>query len=163
MNAHEIRLLSVQGYLQEHPNATLAQYEEYLVDTQNEIQRQKKEEQANAANWFNDLIGRYFLLDHNGASYCYFKLAKANNGKFVSDGPSICLLYESGSLKQIKVDKEYWLNPIWFSNPYIKTYGTPGIRAIKEISKEEFDEVSEKVSKIRNLFPYFVVPAGQSI
>lgn len=122
-------------HLQEHPNATVREYYEYLKE---ERKRQKEEERTRQENenvWYDEQIGKYFFVNFNSSSYHLFQLSRKTHDEYFADVYYSIYTYDSNS--SLQIEKDVYINKIWLDNPYSEKYRS--YKKCKEVSKEEWD------------------------
>lgn len=116
---------TVEDFLQDNPNASLADYKMYCDTYKASIAKVKADSKAMYENWLDEQIGKYFLINFNNESYVLMKYNRNNNGKdkeskainfYISAGckpaTSICKV-------ESRVFNSQWLDCL---NPYSKEF-----------------------------------------
>lgn len=135
MNAMDIK--DLKSSISANPNITVAEYLDLLNKRQKE-EKEKYDEQLNRkAQWYNDLVGRYFIIDFNGYSYCVVNVDTTFNRDLTKQFP-VYNIYRSQD--KLSIDRENRIvNKLWFNCPYEYELYVKSSTKVKEITKEEFD------------------------
>ena len=135
MNAMDIK--DLKSSISANPNITVAEYLDLLNKRQKE-EKEKYDEQLNRkAQWYNDLVGRYFIIDFNGYSYCVVNVDTMFNRDLTKQFP-VYNIYRSPDKLSIDVENRI-VNKLWFNCPYEDELYVKSSTKVKEITKEEFD------------------------
>ena len=135
MNSMDIK--DLKSSISANPNITVAEYLDLLNKRQKE-EKEKYDEQLNRkAQWYNDLVGRYFIIDFNGYSYCVVNVDTMFNRDLTKQFP-VYNIYRSQD--KLSIDRENRIvNKLWFNCPYEDNLYVNSSTNVKEITKEEFD------------------------
>ena len=135
MNSIDIK--DLKSSISANPNITVAEYLDLLNKRQKE-EKEKYDEQLNRkAQWYNDLVGRYFIIDFNGYSYCVVNVDTMFNRDLTKQFP-VYNIYRSHD--KLSIDRENRIvNKLWFNCPYEDDLYVNSSTKVKEITKEEFD------------------------
>ena len=137
MHMNSIKVKDLESCLSENPNITVAEYLDIFNKRQKAYQEILDERLNNRAKWYNDLVGRYFIIDFNTCSYCVVNVDKMFNSDLTKQFP-VYNIYRSHD--KFSIDKENRIvNKLWFDCPYDDEYYGKGSAKVKEITKEEFD------------------------
>ena len=142
-------------YLKEHPNATLEEYVKYKHDTDNENLQKKIERDENRKQWYKNLIGRYFYINHNSKSRCIFEVAKSEKAANGIRAALMYRFYREGRTVKLEIDVDQPLNEYWFNNPY-EYYNRNANTCVKEIDEYTFREMTGKISEINDMHDYLM-------
>ena len=150
MHMNSIKVKDLESYLSANPNITVAEYLEIFNKRQKAYQEILDERLNNRAKWYNDLVGRYFIIDFNTCSYCVVNIDKMFTGDLTKQFP-VYNIYRSKD--KFSIDKESTLvNKLWFDCPYEDEYYGKGSIKVKEITKEEFDNFGKLYESQAALF-----------
>ena len=150
MHMNSIKIKDLESYLSANPNITVAEYLEIFNKRQKAYQEILDERLNNIAKWYNDLVGRYFIIDFNTCSYCVVNVDKMFTGDLTKQFP-VYNIYRSKD--KFSIDKESTLvNKLWFDCPYEDEYYGKGSIKVKEITKEEFDNFGKLYESQAALF-----------
>ena len=155
---------TIEEYLKDFPNASLAQYKEYCDDYKKKQFETEKQSKENYVGWLESMEGKWFVINFNGESYALMKYTKQNKNNvyprsyhFVNKHNG-CNIYDETSVR---------LNPLWlndlnpYTNDYLAGYQRPaGVRWAKQVS-EDFVEsvVAEYKKNIKDFYESFVCDA----
>lgn len=150
MHMNSIKVKDLESCLSENPNITVAEYLDIFNKRQKAYQEILDEQLNNRAKWYNDLVGRYFIIDFNTCSYCVVNVDKMFNSDLTKQFP-VYNIYRSQD--KFSIDKESTLvNKLWFDCPYEDEYYGKGSIKVKEITKEEFDNFGKLYESQAALF-----------
>lgn len=136
-------ILSIKDYLRKNPEATLADYDNYVDETNKAKRAAAQEHERNYSNWIESKIGCYFFIDHNGSYKTIFELGYRPNGsRSFRDlvAKKSYEYYKDSSTVKLTIEDNRTVNELWLPNPYQDKYRNSGCKAVYEISKEQFDE-----------------------
>ena len=135
MNAMDIK--DLKSSISANPNITVAEYLD-ILNKRHKEEKEKYDEQLNRkAQWYNDLVGRYFIIDFNGYSYCVVNVDTMFNRDLTKQFP-VYNIYRSQD--KLSIDRENRIvNKLWFNCPYEGDLYVNSSTKVKEITKEEFD------------------------
>ena len=139
----------VEIYYNTHPDATIKEFIDFVKEETRRKNEAERERSEKCTNWYKELAGRYFIINFNGSSFLaiYVDHWPSNefNNKYQCYGISIkdsyCISNQNG--------RE--VNRYWFKNPYEKPYYGRNEGSCKEITKEEFDDIANKYSQIKDI------------
>lgn len=147
---NSINVKDLESCLSENPNITVAEYLDIFNKRQKAYQEILDEQLNNRAKWYNDLVGRYFIIDFNTCSYCVVNVDKMFNSDLTKQFP-VYNIYRSHD--KFSIDKENIIvNKLWFDCPYEDEYYGKGSINVKEITKEEFDNFGKLYESQAALF-----------
>ena len=131
MNSVDFEL---KEFYEKSPSATIQDYlkfieEKKLSEQENNI---KKEE------WYNQQVGKYYFVNHNGPRKTYYKLTSRNRYGFIADDS-----YTVDCRGLMSNEHNVFFNEAWLHNPYDKNSGN-GVVVVTEITENEFNEIVEK-------------------
>lgn len=150
MRMNSIKVKDLESCLSENPNITVAEYLDIFNKRQKVYQEILDEQLNNRAKWYNNLVGRYFIIDFNTCSYCVVNVDKMFNSDLTKQFP-VYNIYRSKD--KFSIDKESTLvNKLWFDCPYEDEYYGKGSAKVKEITKEEFDNFGKLYESQAALF-----------
>lgn len=150
MHMNSIKVKDLESCLSENPNITVAEYLDIFNKRQKAYQEILDEQLNNRAKWYNDLVGRYFIIDFNKCSYCVVNVDKMFNSDLTKQFP-VYNIYRSQD--KFSIDKENRIvNKLWFDCPYEDKYYGKGSAKVKEITKEEFDNFGKLYESQAALF-----------
>ena len=155
---------TIEEYLKQFPDASLAQYKEYCDAYKKNVFETEKQSKENYIGWLESMEGKWFVINFNGESYALMKYTKQNMNSvyprsyhFVKKHND-CSIYDETSVR---------LNPLWlndlnpYTNDYLAEYQRPaGVRWVKPVS-EDFVEsvVAEYKRHIKDFYEAFVYEA----
>ena len=155
---------TIEEYLKDFPNASLAQYKEYCDDYKQKQFETEKQSKENYVGWLESMEGKWFVINHNGDSYALMKYTKQNMNNvyprsyhFVNKYND-CRIYDETSVR---------LNPLWlndlnpYTNDYLAGYQRPaGVRWAKQVSDDFVESVVAQYKKnIKDFYESFVCDA----
>lgn len=147
---NSIKVKDLESCLSENPNITVAEYLDIFNKRQKAYQEILDEQLNNRAKWYNDLVGRYFIIDFNTCSYCVVNVDKMFNSDLTKQFP-VYNIYRSQD--KFSIDKENRIvNKLWFDCPYEDEHYGKGSINVKEITKEEFDNFGKLYESQAALF-----------
>lgn len=115
---------TVEEFLRDNPNASLADYKKYCDTYKASLAKAKADSTEMYDKWLDSQVGKYFLINFNGESYVLMKYNGNNNGKD-KDSKAINFYITTGykSITSIKVESRLF-NSRWLDclNPYSKDY-----------------------------------------
>jgi len=135
-------MYSQEEYLKQHPNCSLAEYINYKQITTKEEAKLKQERIENIKQWYNNLVGKYFIINFNGVSFIAVHINTPINPY------SVCTDYEVYDICANNFEKYYSIrkekrpvNRFWFQNPY--EFGNSHYTKVKEITREYYNSIGE--------------------
>lgn len=134
--------LTLQRYSELYPDMTIKELVEELKREKEEEEKKEKIRQENERKWFEDLIGKYVSINHNGCSFTVFKVDKTFDYTQFANF-TVYNVYCSPKECKFSIHKENRdINKCWIDNPYlIRNYGDKA--KMKLITKEEYDKIEE--------------------
>ena len=134
--------VNLQRYSQMYPDMTIKELVEKLEQEKEEEEKKEKIRQENERKWFEDLIGEYVSINHNGCSFTVFKVDKPFNYA-LSINFMVYNVYRSPREGKFSIQKENRpINKYWIDNPYLqRSYGEKV--NMKIITKEEYNKIEE--------------------
>lgn len=87
MRMNSIKVKDLESCLSENPNITVAEYLDIFNKRQKVYQEILDEQLNNRAKWYNNLVGRYFIIDFNTCSYCVVNVDKMFNSDLTKQFP----------------------------------------------------------------------------
>ena len=72
---------TVEDFLKDNPNASLADYKEYCDTYKASIAKVKADSKSMYDKWLDEQIGKYFLINFNDESYVLMKYNGNDNGR----------------------------------------------------------------------------------
>ena len=152
---------TIEEYLKQFPDASLAQYKEYCDAYKNNELEIRKQSKENYEGWLESMEGKWFVINFNSESYALMKYTKSNiNGTY----PRSYHFVNKHNDFRIYDETSVRLNPLWLNdlNPYTNDHlpgfqRTSGVRWAKPVS-EEFVEfiVAEYKKNIKDFYETFV-------
>lgn len=135
---NSINIKDLESSLAVNPNITVAEYLN-LFNNKRKAEKAKRIEQLNnRAQWYNDLVGRYFIINFNGYAYYIVHIDKLFSDDCLTKQFPIYNVYRSKN--KFSIDKEIGIiNRLWFHCPYDDKFYGDVTTKVKEITKEEFD------------------------
>lgn len=115
---------TVEEFLRDNPNASLAEYKKYCDTYKASIAKAKADSKSMYDNWLDEQIGKYFLINFNGESYVLMKYNGNDNGRDKAS-KAIDFYITKGYKSVTSIKVEYRLfNSRWLDclNPYSKEY-----------------------------------------
>ena len=112
-------------------------------------------ERINKRNeWYENCVGKCFLIDFNGVSFAAFRIDHGPTFSDKMEGVRICVSRpRSDTGSRIEYNKKDAFNRFWLQNPYEDNgiYGGSGIRGVREITNEKFDELVATCGKVTKI------------
>lgn len=152
---------TIEEYLKQFPDASLAQYKEYCDTYKNKEFETHKQAKENYEGWLESMEGKWFVINFNGESYALMKYTKHNANcvyprsyHFVNNHNEF-RIYDETSVR---------LNPLWLNelNPYTNDYlaryqRNSSVRWAKPVS-DSFVEciIAEYKKNIKDFYGAFV-------
>ena len=155
---------TIEEYLKDFPNASLAQYKEYCDDYKKKQFENKKQSKENYVGWLESMEGKWFVINFNDESYALMKYTKQNMNNVYPRSYHFVNNYND---HRIYDETSVRLNPLWlndlnpYTNDYLAGYQRPaGVRWAKQVS-EDFVEsvVAEYKKNIKDFYESFVCDA----
>lgn len=148
---------TVEDFLQDNPNASLADYKKYCDTYNASIAKAKADSKSMYDNWLDEQTGKYFLINFNNESYVLMKYNGNNNGRD-KESKAISFYITKGykSVTSIKVEYRIF-NSRWLDclNPYRKEFYSsngmwdqPSTIQTIEISIEKAEAIFAKYDEI---------------
>lgn len=155
---------TIEEYLKDFPNASLAQYKEYCDNYKKKEFETEKQAKENYVGWLESMEGKWFVINFNGESYALMKYTRQNiNGVYPRSYHFVnkhndCKIYDETSAR---------LNPLWlndlnpYANDYLPGYQRPaGVRWAKPVSDDFVESVVAEYKKnIKDFYESFVCDA----
>ena len=148
---------TVEEFLKDNPNASLADYKEYCDTYKASIAKAKADSKSMYDNWLDAQIGKYFLINFNDESYVLMKYNGNDNGRDkASKAINFYITKGYKSVTSIKVEYRLF-NSRWLDclNPYSKDYyssngmwNQPSTVQTTEISIEKAEAIFAKYEEI---------------
>lgn len=155
---------TIEEYLKDFPNASLAQYKEYCDAYKKKEFETEKQSKENYVGWLESMEGKWFVINFNGESYALMKYTKYNiNGVY----PRSYHFVNKRNDYSIYDETSVRLNPLWLNdlNPYTNDHLTgyqrvPGVRWAKPVSEDFVESViAEYKENIKDFYESFVCDA----
>ena len=155
---------TIEEYLKDFPNASLAQYKEYCDNYKKKEFETEKQAKENYVGWLESMEGKWFVINFNDESYALMKYTKQNikgvyprSYHFVNKHNG-CNIYDETSAR---------LNPLWlndlnpYADDYLPGYQRPaGVRWAKPVSDDFVESVVAEYKKnIKDFYESFVCDA----
>lgn len=152
---------TIEEYLKQFPDASLAQYKEYCDAYKKKEFEKEKQSKENYIGWLESMEGKWFVINFNDESYALMKYTKRNinhdyprSYHFVNKHND-CSIYDETSVQ---------LNPLWLNdlNPYTNDYlagykRDSGVRWVKPVSEDFAESVIVEYKKnIKDFYEAFV-------
>lgn len=129
-----------------HPEMTLKEFADNLKKNEEELMKKEQIRSDNEIKWFNDLIGKYVSINHNGAAYTVLYVDKTPNSCTNYD---VFNVYRSKNKFSIEKEDKREINKLWFKCPYSKiSYGGEH-SSMKIITKEEYQEIEKTYNEYK--------------
>ena len=148
---------TVEEFLKDNPNASLADYKEYCDTYKVSIAKAKADSKSMYDNWLDAQIGKYFLINFNDESYVLMKYNGNDNGRDkASKAINFYITKGYKSVTSIKVEYRLF-NSRWLDclNPYSKDYyisngmwNQPSTVQTTEMSIEKAESIFAKYEEI---------------
>lgn len=148
---------TVEDFLKDNPNASLAEYKKYCDTYKASIAKAKADSKSMYDNWLDEQIGKYFLINFNGESYVLMKYNGNDNGRDkASKAINFYITKGYKSVTSIKVEYRLF-NSRWLDclNPYSKDYyssngmwNQPSTVQTTEMSIEKAEAIFAKYEEI---------------
>lgn len=150
-------LLTILEYLQQNPEATLKDYNKYIIEIENEKINQEKTREENCEKYYRNLIGKKLLIDHNGSRKIAFIL-KDYNYKAIDHSARnfetlICYSIQADKKIIVHENESQFINLIWLGNPYDNWYRSErGVKSCRELADEEWERIETASIKTTEIF-----------
>lgn len=130
-------------YAKKYPNISIEELIENIKKERNQTLEDDDIRKENEEKWFNDLIGKYIIIDFSSSSFI-FHCNKSLLGAFynvltIVDGFSI---YRSPEGFELAKQKKA-INYLWFNCPYTNRIGGDGDTKIEIITEEKYNQLVE--------------------
>ena len=155
---------TIDEYLKECPDASLAQYKDYCdAYKKNEFEKEKQSKE-NYIGWLESMEGKWFVINFNGESYALMKYTKQNINSIYPRSYHFVNKYNDF---RIYDETSVRLNPLWLNelNPYTNNYlpgyqRNSGVRWAKQVSEDFVESVIAEYKKnIKDFYEAFVCDA----
>lgn len=155
---------TIDEYLKECPDASLAQYKDYCdAYKKNEFEKEKQSKE-NYVGWLESMEGKWFVINFNGESYALMKYTKQNINSVY---PRSYHFVNKHNEFNIYDETSVRLNPLWLNdlNPYTNDYlagyqRDSGVRWVKPVSDDFVESVIAEYKKnIKDFYEAFVCDA----
>lgn len=148
MNNDNITIIRLEKYLEENPNATLKEgivYYNNIVET--EVQKER-ERQYNENDYFNSLVGKYFIINFNRNNTLFFKVKQVLSTTILTE--QTYEVHKENNCVKIEINNRV-INKEWFKNPYKESWRYYGKHHAfcEEISEEKFNELINLIEKFK--------------
>lgn len=137
---------------------TASKWSQELIDeleAEEQAAAAKETERIDKRNeWYENCVGKCFLIDFNGVSFAAFRIDRSPAFSDKMEGVRICVSRPgSDTGSRIEYDKKDAFNRFWLQNPYEDNgvYGGSGIRGVKEITNEKFNELVATCDKVTEI------------
>ena len=128
-------------YYQNHPNATIKDYLDYLDTKKKEDFEKENNRNDLKIQWYKDLAGRFFILKFNERVYMVIYVDKYPSTEFKTKYTVYSINVEHNTI--VKEDNRE-INRHWFKNPYEKPYWGQNEGECIEITKEVYKDIVNK-------------------
>ena len=154
------RILSMNEYLSENPNASLKDYIDYYENIRNASITKKKTIEENFNNWLKEQEGKWFFINFNDSSY----LLCQYTGQDMYDHKSVLSMEfhrvnSTPKTYDIKITLDRKINYLWlnglnpYSHEYLSSYNRPsGCRWAKEVSDEFVNRIFKRFNTTVSTF-----------
>jgi hypothetical protein len=131
-----------------HPEMTLREFADSLKEKEEETRKKEQIRRDNEKKWFEDLIGKYVSINHNGDAYTVLYVDKTP-GYGLSTKYDVFNVYRSKNKFSIEKEKRREINKLWFKCPYSEpSYGGEH-SSMKIITKEEYEEIEKTYNEYK--------------
>lgn len=148
MKLNEI-IKEVEVAVKLNPELNISEYLDSLKKRKQEADKEAHDLYENKRRWYEALVGRYFMINFNGASFTCFYVDKEFSSNICTDYV-VYDIYRGNDEFSIKKEKRP-VNKYWMKNPYEDSFTTTST-TIKEISKEEYDDIEKLYQATEALF-----------
>lgn len=133
--------------IQDNPEISAKEIYDIASKYYKERKNQEREYKQNVNDYYDSLIGKYFILDFNRNSKMFFQLEKKEyTGEFSALTYQI---YKDNDKKwSVSVERRF-INKLWLPNPYVNNRNA--VNDVKELSKEEFDNLYNDFKKVEEI------------
>ena len=131
-----------------HPEMTLKEFADNLKEKEEETKKKEQIRRDNEIKWFDDLIGKYVSINHNGVSYTVLYVDKTPVYG-LSTKYDVFNVYRSRNKFSIEKEVGREINEHWFKCPYSEiSYGGEH-SSMKIITKEEYEEIEKTYNEYK--------------
>jgi len=135
-------------------NLTAAELIENFQKMEDESEQRINDRNKARDEWYKNCVGKCFLIDFNGTSWAAFRIDHCPVFSDRMEGVRICVSRPgSDTGTRIEYNKKDAFNRFWLQNPYDDNgkFGGGGIKSVKEITNEEFDELIVTYNKVNKI------------
>ena len=129
-----------------HPEMTLKEFADSLKENEEKLRKEEEIRQNNERKWFDDLVGKYVSINHNGAAYTVLYVDKTPNSCSNYD---VFNVYRSIYKFSIEKENKREINNLWFKCPYSKIAYGGEHSSMKIITKEEYQEIEKTYNEYK--------------
>lgn len=148
-------MYSTEEYLKQHPDSSLADYVSYVQKVVEEEAQSKRERADNRDQWYKNLTGKYFVIDFNRVSFIVIHIKTPININAITTNYHVYDVYCDSYKNEYSIKEEIRpVNKYWFNNPYESRDQIKTIK-VKEVTKEFYDNIKERLNTIREIFEDF--------
>lgn len=128
-------------YAKKYPNISIEELIENIKKERNQTLEDDDIRRENEEKWFNDLIGKYILVDFKGGSYLVFHCNKSILKSFYDVKFDCFTIYRSSKGFELSKQKRT-INYSWFNCPYTNQIGSSDTK-IAIITEEKYNQITE--------------------
>lgn len=144
-------------YSKKYPNISIEELIENIKKERNQTLTDDDIRKENEEKWFNDLIGKYILIDF-GDSQMVFHCNKSLRSFYDVAVEGFTIYRSAIDLEGISISKgERAINYLWFNCPYTNKIGGDFDPKIEIITEEKYNQLAEiyntMSSQIKEWFP----------
>lgn len=137
------------AFSETHPEMTLKEFADSLKENEEKLRKEEEIRRKDEKKWFDDLIGKYVSINHNGVSYTVLYVDKTPvHGACTRY--DVFNVYRSRDKFSIEKEKGREVNKYWFKCPYSEiSYGGEH-SSMKIITKEEYQEIEKTYNEYQS-------------
>lgn len=152
---------TVEEYLKQFPNASLAQYKEYCDSYKRKDMEIRQTSKERYEKWLESMEGKWFVINFNNESYALMQYTKHNANNVY---PRSYHFFKNHTDVKIYDEASVRLNPLWLNdlNPYTNDHlpvfqRTSSVVWAKQVSEEFAKSVIVDYNKnIKDFYETFI-------
>ncbi len=139
--------LNIKQYLKKYPNATLAEFFDYQQTQRNIAVLEQEEHERKLSEWYNNVVGKYFLVKFNINTKIVFKLCREKGPRqlFYTD----CAYKICNTNDFLMSCSKRFIEKSWLQNPFYNR-NDPTVTTV-ELTEEQYNRYVENFKKMIEL------------
>ena len=131
----------LENYSKRYPNITVEELIENIKKEKKQALVDDETRKENEKKWFEDLIGKYILIDFNDKSYVVFYCDKSIMSSFYDTKFECFNIHRTSKGFDLSKEKR-GINYLWFNCPYTNQFGCDSAK-ITFITEEKYNQIAE--------------------